>query len=67
LLASISSNTVICDTTTDGICVMPLPCENYTSFESYNFRFNFTSNVTYYMRVPLATFATNVKISGGSS
>jgi hypothetical protein len=46
---------------------MPLPCENYTSFESYNFRFNFTSNATYYMRVPLATFATNVKISGGSS
>ena len=67
LLEYISSGTVECDSTQDGICVMPEACSNYTNFTSYTFLFNFTTNKTNYMRVPLATFATTQKGSGGTA
>ena len=67
LLEYISSGSVLCDSTQDGICVMPQACSSYTNFSSYTFLFNFTSSTSNYMRVPLATFATNVKGSGGSA
>lgn len=67
LLEDISSGGVVCDATVDGICVMPQACSSYTSFSSYTFLFNFTSSSANYMRIPLATFATNVKGSGGAA
>lgn len=64
LLVDISSNTVVCDSTLDGICVMPEECSAYTAFEDYTFKFKFVG-ADNYIRVPLGTFAQNVKGSGG--
>jgi len=55
--------TAICDSNVDGICIMPLACENYIGFSNWAFKLNFTSNVTEYLRIPLGTFAYNVKNS----
>ena len=67
-LRIISSDTVVCSTERDGSCVMPNACSSYTNFEDYNFLFNFTGAVDgYFLRVPLATFAYNVKGSGGAA
>lgn len=66
LLEEMTQTEIECDATTDGICVMPAPCADYESFVDYTFLFNFTDSTNgNYMRVPLATFATNVKGSGG--
>lgn len=47
---------------------MPSECSTYSSFSDYAFLFNFTSsNGEGYIRVPLATFASNVKQSGGNT
>jgi len=68
LLAFVTNGDVSCDNQLDGICVMPLPCANYTGFTDYAFMFNFTNATgTNYMRVPLAAFASNVKQSGGNA
>lgn len=64
LLVDISNNTVVCDSTLDGICVMPDACSAYTDFEDYVFRFKFAGSENF-LRVPLAVFASNVKGSGG--
>lgn len=64
LLVDISNNEVVCDSTLDGICVMPQECAAYTSFEDYTFKFNMAGSDNY-IRVPLAAFAQNVKGSGG--
>lgn len=66
LLEEMTNSEIVCDATTDGICVMPSMCSDYDSFTDYTFLFNFTDSTNgNYMRVPLATFATNVKGSGG--
>jgi hypothetical protein len=47
---------------------MPGACSDYTNFSDYTFLFNFTgANGLGYIRVPLATFAMNVKQTGGNS
>lgn len=67
-LRIISSDTVVCSTARDGSCIMPEACSSYTNFEDYDLLFNFTGAANnYYMRVPLATFSYNVKVSGGAS
>ena len=48
--------------TQDGVCTLPNACSEYTSFEDYALRFNFTNTTGNYMRVPLATFAQEVNI-----
>ena len=64
LLAIISNNLAVCEDSLDGICVMPDVCSSYTGFETYAFKFQFAgSNI--FLRVPLATFASNVRGSGG--
>lgn len=60
-----TNSEIVCEATTDGICVMPSPCSDYTGFADYTFLFNFTDSNGNYLRVPLATFATNVRSSGG--
>ena len=68
LLSIISGGDIACITERDGSCLLPLPCSNYTKFEDYVFMFNLTGEAyNNYMRVPLATFSYNVKISGGAS
>lgn len=66
LVEDVSSGHLTCDYTQDGFCSLPAPCDSYTSFENYSFRIQFSSSDTY-MRIPLATFAQNVKSSLGST
>ena len=64
LIAIISNNLAVCETSLDGICVLPDQCSSYTGFETYAFKFQF-AGATNFLRVPLATFASNVRGSGG--
>jgi hypothetical protein len=62
-----TNDEIVCEATTDGICQMPKACSEYVSFENYVFKLNFTDNTNgNYLRIPLATFATNVRNSGGA-
>jgi hypothetical protein len=65
LLEDITGGTIDCDSTTDGTCTMPKACSEYTNFEIWTLYFQFAGQ-TDYMRVPLSTFAYNIKVSGGA-
>jgi len=68
LLEYITQDNVTCSNTLDGICQLPGPCANWTAFTDFSFQVNFTSGEdAMYMRVPLATFAHEVKYSGGNA
>lgn len=68
LFEYVTEDEVVCSNTLDGICVLPAPCENYTAYSEFAFKFNF-SRTPYnnYMNVPLGAFAENVKVSGGAT
>jgi hypothetical protein len=53
----VTESTATCTPDSDGVCVLPNPCSNYTDLLAYSFQIMFTSNTSYYMRVPLSTFA----------
>ena len=68
LLKSLQS-TIVCDNSLDGVCTLPSPCQYYSQFSDYTFLLNFTNSSIgngYYMRVPLATFASTVVLSNGT-
>ena len=60
LLEQVTNTEIMCDMTTDGICVLHTKCEDYESFVDYTFLFDFSSSTGNFIRVPLATFATTV-------
>lgn len=65
-LEDLTNGDIDCAATLDGICKLPQSCSEYTSFENYVFKFSFTTSTSSnYMRVPLATFAKDVLLSGG--
>jgi len=66
-LEEMTSGDIDCSATLDGICMLPYECSHYTNFESYAFKFGFSSatNGTY-MRVPLGAFAQDLSVGGGS-
>lgn len=50
-----------CAFTNDGTCILPKACSNYRDPNYvYNFQFNFTSNSTDYLRMPMSTFTYNI-------
>jgi len=68
LFTYITQDEAECSNTLDGICLLPAPCENYTAYEEFAFQVNFTDSAeNKYMRVPLASFAENKKVSGGNT
>lgn len=63
----VNSVNVTCDNTLDGICVLPGPCDNFTAYNDFAFKFGFAdSNEGNYMRIPMAAFAEEVLIGGGN-
>jgi hypothetical protein len=68
LFTYITQDEASCENTLNGICTLPAPCENYTAYEEFAFLMNFTgAEDGNYMRIPLASFAENVKVSGGNT
>lgn len=65
LFRFISNDTVTCDNVLDGTCYLPGPCANYTAFNDFSFMVEFDQAT--YMRVPLATFANEIKYSLGQT
>lgn len=65
-LEELTNGDIECSATQDGICKLPKSCQEYESFENYVFKMNFASGNGNYLRVPLATFAKDVLISGGA-
>ena len=64
----VNSVNVTCDNTLDGICVLPAPCANFTAYNDFAFKFNFTNtNDGNYMRIPMAAFAEEVLVGSGNS
>jgi hypothetical protein len=57
LLQNVTESTAVCTPDSDGVCVLPNPCSNYTNLLLYSFQIMFTSSTSNYIRVPLATFA----------
>lgn len=51
------TDNVVCVPQSDGECVLSTPCSDNTDLLNYSFQIMFTSNSSYYVRVPLATFA----------
>jgi hypothetical protein len=51
---------ILCTQTAGGICTLTSACSSYSDL-LYDFYFllNFTSNTTSYVRIPVATFASN--------
>ena len=68
LFEYITGYDAVCQNTVDGICTLPAPCANYSALNDYFFKVDFTNDVSgNYIRIPLATFAQNVKSSGGAT
>jgi len=66
LFEFVTADEVECDNTLDGICMLPGACANYTAYEDFTFKVNFTgANDDNYMRIPMASFAEEVLLSGG--
>lgn len=66
LFEYVTADEVECDNTLDGICMLPGACANYTAYEDFTFKVNFTgANDDNYMRIPMASFAEEVLLSGG--
>jgi hypothetical protein len=67
LLQYVTGDVLDCTTTTDGLCVFPSSCSEYSKYGDYYFKFNFTgANDENYIRVPLRAFASDSKNSDGS-
>lgn len=66
LFSFVTGYTVVCDATTDGICVLNNACESFPEIANYYFNFTFQNQIPddLYMLVPLATFAETVGLSG---
>jgi hypothetical protein len=62
-LEDITETAVDCDTSLNGFCTLPKNCSAYSQLTNYYFKFNFT-NADDYIRVPLATFATEAASEG---
>ena len=66
LIQIVSHQTATCSKDPDGVCELNEECAAYTAFSDYTFRLNFTGSTdNFYIRVPLATFAQDISLSGG--
>ena len=61
-----TNNVFTCTNKRGGFCTAPVWCESFNgadyasyNFTNYNFKFNFTTNQTYYFRVPLPALMRN--------
>lgn len=46
LLANVTESTAVCVPDSDGVCILPNACSNYTSLLAYSFQIMFTSNTS---------------------
>lgn len=60
LFSNITSTTNACQAQLDGNCVLPNTCSSYSNLNDYSFKFNYESDTTNYMRVPLLAFSQDI-------
>lgn len=66
LFEYVTADEVECDNTLDGICALPGKCSEFTAYEDFTFKVNFTGTENY-IRIPLAAFAEENLVGGGNS